>query len=120
MGHVLRDGWERLAGGKIEDVLGRVEGEHRRRSGAQVGVNGQHCHLGIVGVDGVPGTKLKVAAGCEERWIPDVSQTKRDLYWETIPLQPLGDAELRAHEVSKFIRWGDGEPIYLLARIRPR
>ena len=40
---------------------------------------------GGVGVDGVPGSKLKVAAGCEERWIPDVSQTKRDLYWETIP-----------------------------------
>mmetsp|Transcript_40981 Transcript_40981/g.129494 ORF Transcript_40981/g.129494 Transcript_40981/m.129494 type:complete len:242 (+) Transcript_40981:763-1488(+) len=55
-----------------EDVLGRVEVEHRERSGAQVGVHGQHCHLGIVGVEGVPGSRLMVAAGCEERWTPDL------------------------------------------------
>ena len=64
--------------------------------------------LGIVGVDDVPGRKIQVAAGCERRWIPDVSRTKRDLYCETIPIQPLGDAELLAHKVSKFIRWVGG------------
>ena len=112
VGYKLEGGGEWIVGGRIEEVLGRVEVEHRKKSGAQVGAHGQHCHLGIVGVEGIPGSRLKVAAGCEERWTPDLSQTKRDLYWETIPIQPLGDAELRAHKVSKFIRWEDGEPVF--------
>ena len=63
-------------------------------------------------MEGIPGSRLKVAAGCEERWTPDLSQTKRDRYWETIPIQPLGDAELQAHKASKFIRWEDGEHVF--------
>ena len=112
LGYELQGGGEWIVGGWIKEVLGRVEVVHRERSGAQVGTHGQHCHLGIVGVEGVPGSRLMVAAGCEERWTPDLSQSKRDRYWETIPIQPLGDAELRAHRVSKFIRWEDGEPVF--------
>ena len=68
MGHVVDEGREWLAGGKIEDVLGRVEAEHRRScSGGSE--SGGRCHRGDAkGGDGGRGNEDSLKRTIHMAW----------------------------------------------------